>query len=191
MKRILLATVAVLALTSSASAAEISSFYGDDYFCRLRGEIKKGDYEKVSSLFKNYASCVAFEMNYPGGDVDEAMKIGRLFRKYLVSTMAIPHSLKDKEEDDPCASACALIWFGGVNRTGKVGLHRPYTDDPRFKGLSPEEASRSYRQMLSNVTNYLTEIEVPKSIIEIVENTSSGDIHWVSFRWTGSPSQHS
>jgi hypothetical protein len=187
MKRILFAAVAAFMLTSSVDAAEISCL---DPLCErylLRGEIAKGDYEKVvKSLI--YPWTYMFNLVSPGGHVDEALKIGRLFRKYLIAVDA-PYrrqsdgSLQFREicrgQNCTCVSACALIWFGGVDRGGTVGLHRPYINDPRFSGLSPLDASREYRRMLKNVTVYLNEMEVPRSIIESIVSTSSGDIRWV------------
>src|SRR5262245_8350862 len=83
MKRVLFAAVAAFMLTSSVDAAEISCL---DPLCQgylLRGEIAKGDYEKVvKSLI--YPWTYMFKLVSPGGDVDEALKIGRLFRKYLI-----------------------------------------------------------------------------------------------------------
>jgi hypothetical protein len=125
----------------------------------------------------------------PGGDVDEALKIGRLFRKYLISTIA-PTDLGGGstylsapeckgQNCGTCASACALIWFGGVERTGTVGAHRPQINDATFAGLSPADASNRYRRLLARITAYLEEMEVPNSITEAMVATSSGDIRWV------------
>jgi hypothetical protein len=82
----------------------------------------------------------------PGGDVDNALKIGHLFRRYLISASApllapngvfeLPWLVAGKVQylcrapDCVCANARALFWFGGVNRQGRVGLHRPHTEDP-------------------------------------------------------------
>src|SRR5271168_4229114 len=55
----------------------------------LSGPISKGDYEKVETLLKTRLPYVTFfSLASPGGDVDEALKIGRLFRKYLIATIA-------------------------------------------------------------------------------------------------------
>src|SRR5215472_2142471 len=78
-----------------------------------------------------------------------------------------------------CMSACALIWFGGIERGGMVGLHRPYIVGPVFKGLSPADASTTYRRLLDGVAAYLNEMEVPTSIVELMVATGSDDIRWV------------
>jgi hypothetical protein len=172
----------------------------------LNGQISKGDYKKVVAFLKAHHPFVnAFYLNSPGGEVDEALNIGRMFRKYLISTSApriidlgasvkagsrvnnygdIPFlSAGDRDlcrgPNCTCASACALIWFGGVDRSGMVGLHRPRINDPMFRGLSPADASTGYRQVLGRIAAYLDEMEVPKSIIESMTATSSGEIYWV------------
>lgn len=151
--------------------------------------ISKGDYEKVLAFLRTNRSVTDFNLISPGGDVNEALKIGRLFRKYLFSTTA-PRRLSGDDtylafprcsgpNCGTCASACALIWFGGVDREGSVGLHRPRIDDPMFSGLPPADASTAYRQVLNRIVVYLDEMEVPKSVIESMVATSSGDIRWV------------
>jgi hypothetical protein len=167
----------------------------------LRGQISKGDYEKVATFLKAHHPFVAgFNLASPGGDVGEALKIGRLFRRYLISTLApvnehveatgmvqddIPFLSSGsgdlcRGQDCICASACALIWMGGVIRSGTVGLHRPRFDDPMYSGLLPATASTAYSRLLGEVSAYLDEMEVPKPIIETMVATSSGDIIWVN-----------
>jgi hypothetical protein len=169
-------------ISSFSHAAEISCDENNCSLGILRGPISKGDYEKVATLLRtNYLVLRMFSLASPGGDVNEALKIGRLFRKYLITTIT-------PTEDAPvcrgqkycsCASACALIWFGGVRRIGSVGLHRPRINDPMFAGLSPDDASIAYRRALEKIMTYLDEMEVPKSMIELMVATGSGDIRWV------------
>jgi hypothetical protein len=168
----------------------------------LRGQISKGDYEKVATFLKAHHPFVAhFSLASPGGDVGEALKIGRLFRRYLIGTFApvnehfeatgivhddvpfLASGSRDlcRGQDCICASACALIWMGGVTRLGTVGLHRPRIDDPVYRGLMPANASTAYNRLLGEVGAYLDEMEVPKPIIESMVATSSGDILWVNY----------
>jgi hypothetical protein len=161
----------------------------------ISGPIKRGDYEKVLALYRqNHPFLAAFTLSSPGGDVGEAIKIGRLFRKYLITAYA-PRRLSfsgaeifslpggGTECDSGrclCASACALIWFGAVDRNGSVGLHRPRTDDPSFKALAPTEAADAYRRVLNSIRQYLDEMEVPKPMIEAMIATGSADIRWAN-----------
>jgi hypothetical protein len=188
MKRTLLATISALALTGSVNASEISCSPMPEkqgemptlepcLFITLKGEIVKGDYKKVESSIRSDTWSIVLES--PGGDVDEALKIGHLLRKHLFYTYANNDEFCHNSDCKPCASACALIWFGGVIRKGQVGLHRPYFTDPAFKGLSPTDASTKYNRMLDDIEAYLSEMEAPRSIIESMKDTRSGDIHWM------------
>jgi hypothetical protein len=159
----------------------------------IRGELSKGDYDQVVNFYRqNHPFLEEVLLASPGGDADEAMQIGKLFRKYLITAHAPVHYKWDPDHfilaqwarvcEGPsciCASACALIWFGSPQRIGAVGLHRPYTQDPAFKALAPAEASAAYKQMLGRVSQYLGEMEVPTPIIETMISTGSGEIHWL------------
>jgi len=159
----------------------------------LHGTIVKGDYEKVAALYRaNHRVLYNFALLSPGGDAEEAMKIGRLFRRYLVRAEApaisklfahggtVIKDLCNTNEQCECASACALIWFGAVDRFGEVGLHRPRTTDPRFKAMPPADASVAYKRMLDEISRYLEEMEAPRAMIDAMIATSSAEIRWVN-----------
>jgi len=211
-------------LSTSARAAEVRCTSGrqynlkqnDEWFIRrwpsgvrptrntcaegfIYGEIAKGDYDKVVDLYReNHPFIYGFSIASPGGDVAEAMKIGRLFKRYLLNVSS-PLHMKERTKggefeyslpptNEPecdighycvCASARAIIWFGGVERFGTVGLHRPRTDDPLFRALAPNQAAEVYTRVLAEIRRYLDEMEVPKPLIETMVATSSADIKWV------------
>lgn len=160
------------------------------------GPIEKGDYEKVLALYRqNHPFLAEFILASPGGDVAESIKIGRLFRRYLIMASAplritFPEgggtfsSISDEPECESgkctCASACALIWFGAVDRFGSVGLHRPRTDDPYFRALGPTEGAKAYHQVLDGIRQYLDQMEALEPMIEAMVATSSADIRWVT-----------
>ena len=194
----------------------------------LHGNIAKGDFDKVLAFFRQNYPMLAYVILWsPGGDVDEAIKIGRLLRKYLVSTRAPssigtmnsllghvrppiapsgpdprafdrtkPFRVEGEDKDRPplilpelgslcsgpdcvCASACALIWFGGVDRSGDVGVHRPRSTDPQFTALPATEAVIAYRRVLDGIETYLRDMEVPRPIIDTMVATGSAEIKWV------------
>jgi hypothetical protein len=160
----------------------------------LRGAIVAGDYQKIVNLFRvGHPLLRRFSLISPGGSVEEAIRIGRLFRKYVITATA-PHRLLNGsfEASGPhasmlcsgssecvCASACALTWFGAVDRWGTVGLHRPHTDEPAFRTMTPSEASIAYRRILDGIRKYLDEMEVPKQMIETMVATGSAEIRWI------------
>ena len=163
----------------------------------ILGPIENGDYEKVRAFYRlNHPFLEIFDLDSPGGNVVEAIKIGRLFRKYLISARAplrgsLPgggayfYALGHEKECGAladkctCASACALIWFGAVDRYGSVGLHRPRTTDPYFRALDPSDGAATYRKVLDGIQAYLDEMEAPKPVIELMTATGSADIKWV------------
>jgi hypothetical protein len=136
-------------------------------------------------------------LDSPGGDVDEAMQIGRMARKYLLTAIS-PISFgngsgylsgpKLADNSQPicqgqnciCASACALIWFGAAARSGDLGLHRPVFTGTAFAKLPAAEASQVYRQALQRIATYLKEMEAPPNIIESTIATDSSAIRWIS-----------
>jgi hypothetical protein len=84
-----------------------------------------------------------------------------------------------------CASSCALIWFGAPDRSGRIGLHRPRTEDPAFKALTPAEAARAYKRMQDGIVRYLEEMETPRPLIEAMVSTSSAEIRWFDDKVAG------
>jgi hypothetical protein len=145
------------------------------YVGLITGPIEKGDYAQFKKfLTAHYRYMYSVHLVSRGGDVEEAIKIGRLLRKYLLHSQA-PSMFADNDfwaygyppsTEHPlckgpkcrCASACALIWFGAVDRLGAVGLHRPKITDPQFSALPPDEASKRYKDALKAVSMYLEEV---------------------------------
>jgi hypothetical protein len=75
-----------------------------------------------------------------------------------------------------CASACFLIWSAGVERSGSsLGLHRPTTISTR--DMPPNQASA---QLLLDVAAYLKEMEVPERFIQLMVDTNSTEVRWLS-----------
>jgi hypothetical protein len=162
---------------------------------RIMGNIENGDYQRYLAFYRlHHPVLTNLQIVSPGGDAEEAMKIGRLVRKYLLTVEAPfynPHNgtsilsggdLAGTVCQGPscvCASACALIWFGAISRTGRVGLHRPRIVHPDYTALPVDAASAVYRRVLDEISRYLEEMEVPRPLIDAMVATSSADIRWV------------
>jgi len=159
----------------------------------IRGPINVGDSAKFAKLLRaNHPFIYDVLLSSPGGSVEEAMKIGRLIRKELLSTQApisfsrgegifAETNICNEDEVCQCASACFLIWAGGTKRRGStLGVHRPTTSSTAFSNLPPERASVLYRDLLLEIDKYLAQMEIPRRFGEMMTDTSSTDIRWLS-----------
>jgi hypothetical protein len=179
----------------------------------IRGNIEAGDYQRfVYFLSQNHPFIDAVVLASPGGLGEEALKIGRIIRRYFLNTFAparwipagtgsyvdgygmlflpylsgatLPEMLAGAICQGPachCASACFLVWAAGDVRYGSaVGIHRPTIQSTTFANLPPERASKLYRGLLSDIAAYLLAMEVPQRYADMMSDTASSDIKWLS-----------
>lgn len=128
------------------------------------GEINVGDLERwVIPAFKNAKGKKYIFLNSPGGDVEEAMKIGRYFKKNEFS-VSVAYG-------DSCYSSCVFLLAGGVDRhaVGKVGVHRPYFGS-LDKSLSTSQIKEFREKINLNLKSYLTEMDINPSLVEVMNS---------------------
>lgn len=121
------------------------------------GPIESADVEKFRSILGDAKRRTDFSkqimLDSPGGDVDAALKIGKLIRASHLTTAS-------KE----CYSSCVIVLAGGVARwpmtefaglqLGKVGIHRPYT----MMGVASYEKHREkFNKLEREIKKYLRE----------------------------------
>jgi len=196
---------------ASAQAAEITV---DDYYgVQFEGKIEKGDYEKLfaaageiaSEMYNNPNRSIypVLHLFSPGGDLAEAMKIGRLVRQLHWMTTApenLPNGLKDvqkhtmdqlknSQENYMCASACFFIFVAGTERwVGYrnhhddiiLGIHRPYLSDIDLKRMSSKDAMSTAANTHSVVENYLREMNVPAKYADLMFSIPKDNIQWLN-----------
>ena len=140
------------------------------YDLTIKGEIKKGDSQKVKSILDNACyeksryklpNLVTFTvvLNSDGGDVDEAIQMGRVIRaKGAVTRVWFK---------DSCLSSCVFVLAGGQMRIplGKIGIHRPY-----FANLNPNasiaDIQQSRDRMLTEITKYFRDMDIGSSLAD-------------------------
>ena len=135
----------------------------------IEGDIETGDFKKfqniVSTLKNKYgeSSCndgnTHIRINSKGGNVEEALLIGREIRKNMFGVIVL--------EKAECLSSCVLILAGGVSKfvMGTVGVHRPYFTYIQ-DGKSADEV-RSMRDSLNQrIKSFLNYVDVPESLLE-------------------------
>jgi len=136
------------------------------------------------------------KLDSPGGDLQEAMRIGRLLRQALAVTEVSyrfakrPDGIYDFERADQniclsgegrlsgcfadivkaeCAGACLLAWLGGATRyahEGNLGIH----------GLPAADAASA------EVQAYLAELELGTDALALVVGPQSDGEHWLEWR---------
>lgn len=179
-------------LVSSAAAATISSIYTNDLFADgprgnrivISGTIAAGDMDRVRNemalqggMSRGVPEVVELNGSL-GGDLREAMKIGRFIRSQFLRT----------EVTGRCASACFYIAAAGVERhvgsdifdREAIGLHRPYFAGKEFGELSPPKAKSAYLTLQDAALGYLVEIGVPLDLAEESMRHSSEETLWLT-----------
>ncbi len=173
----------------------------------LEGKIEAGDYNKLVKLidddcdheFKGKPACAdGIYLASPGGDLIEAMKIGRLVRKlrletHVPSDLPSPYRqkreaiLKDAKANYMCASACFFVFVAGINRKRDIGLgppilgiHKPYLSDIELKRLSGNQVIASAGRMRTLVDDYLKEMGVPAKYADLMFSVPKDQVHFVN-----------
>lgn len=145
----------------------------DGCILRMAGEIVPHDLSSVKAALSS-SKCprggridVVIESN--GGDVETAMKIGRLLRAKELSIST-----------NTCVSACNLIAFGAVSRiiSGPFGIHRPFAIDSSY---DYKKSNAEYQRISEMLAAYLSEMNIDPSISQMMLNTSPENIRWLTY----------
>jgi hypothetical protein len=188
----LLMVVFIFGLTAGVgSAATIELARGRDgkalVGLKVEGEIVPGDAIKLLGMYQYYgngAASTIFLLS-KGGDVEEAMTMGRLIRTLRLETVApsdiqlpVPMGVVTPANKDNfiCASACFLIYSGGVSRIGDfLVLHRPFFSKNAARNMSDVEQAAAQKQLMAKVRYYLQTMEVDHYYIDKLMSTNSQD----------------
>jgi hypothetical protein len=163
-----------LGFFSLHSFAAVISTYDNGKGCwisgvRLSGEIERGDLQNfnnaLTQLKKKYgvSPCTSGSthvyVDSNGGDVDEALLIGKEIRQNKLNVTVT--------EGSHCYSSCVFLLAGGIDRyvMGSVGIHRPY-----FTAISKDKSAdeiRTLRESLNlRIKNFFKFVDVPESLLD-------------------------
>ena len=143
----------------------------------ILGPIASGDYETLFKIVRQSNGWLTtVVLASPGGNLSEAIRIGRFIRQLTLVTLA-PDVVSGRAimpgygsyTEDPCptpgcicASACFVIWAGGIARYGSgLGIHRPSFDPSYFSSLELGVAEQRYQAAFNALEIYLAEVGVP------------------------------
>ena len=138
--------------------------HGDDL--SFSGEIEIGDAATLKKYIRR-GGTIRFDSG--GGDIHEAMKLGRLLRENLMTTSVL-HGVK-------CYSACILAFAGGVVRQpeGALGIHSFYSEN-FIGGGNFTDADEHYNAVSSDIKTYLEEMRIDLDLLDHMKRVSHEDI---------------
>lgn len=147
----------------------------NEYTLFLSGTIVPGDLKKIVAAVTPPADFPKyFTLDSPGGDILEAMAMGRFIRETASGTFVA----------GSCLSACVFLLVAGVSQSAldgaAVGLHRPYFDPKEFAGLSLPDAEKKYKVLHAITRRYLEEMGMPTAAIEKMFSISSDDVYYLT-----------
>jgi hypothetical protein len=142
----------------------------------LSGTITNQDAKAFEALSPELElSFPKVRLDSTGGDVDAAMKIGRLVRRYEGWTYI---EKEDSGFNANCYSSCALIFIAGVRRYmassgGQLGLHRPYlASAPQTRQVVEKQVPI----MLSQIRQYVAEMGITDNFYQQMINTEPSEM---------------
>lgn len=173
---------ALLVSPTAVTAADIG-WYNDIGSYYLFGEITPGDTERLKTLVaRNHPWPLHVELDSPGGDVYEAMRLGRFLRQNRATARVTffrfgRHATK---EPHTCASACVLALAGASERFvvgGRVLVHRPSLEIAPVGNL----IEAAWRQMSKDVRAYLLDMNVPEALSDLMMRTPPEQAHALTY----------
>jgi hypothetical protein len=113
-------------------------------------------------------------LNSPGGNIDEAMNIGRILRARSASVESL--DVFHPDNTPMCNSACSIIAAGATNRNlYEIGFHRGF-NAKRLKGEKYKYTEMSNEEM-EPVVSYLNEMKISQEVINLIKETPANKIY--------------
>ena len=159
----LLMAAAPMATAASIQAQDL----GGSNAVVIAGDIDPTDDREFARVVESLKDPMVF-LSSRGGSVVAAINIGKFVRMRGWSTVVA--------EDQLCASACGLIWLGGVNRfmarTAHIGFHAAY----RVEGESQVESGAGN----ALVGAYLNALGLADRAILYITSPAPTEVRWLS-----------
>lgn len=159
--------VTVGARMATAASIYVQEFGSSHAAVVLSGDIDPIDDREFTRVAGSLDDPLVF-LSSRGGSVVAAINIGKFIRMRGWSTAVAEHQL--------CASACGLIWLGGLNRfmaeTGQIGFHAAY----RVEGANHVESGAAN----ALVGAYLNSLGLVDRAIVYITSPAPTEVQWLS-----------
>lgn len=173
--------IALATLVNTVHSAEIrlKGANSGAVYVEFFGEIQYSDADALKRLIEPYISRAnsfrVIDLNSRGGDLATAMKIGRYLRRLEFDTSV--------GKNARCLSSCVFILASGLGKTvvntNIIGIHRPFGTATGSTSL--EGATKKYREMTAQVYGYFDEMNIPRSLPEVMLRIPPEQIKMLSF----------
>jgi hypothetical protein len=192
LERAAAACLLVVALATAASAAEVrlaqSTSGAPLGGVVIEGSISPGDFVEFATLVLATKGANVVWLASPGGNLSEALRIGRLIRQLALETRAPidrarPLVRLEDADNNTCASACFFLYVAGVNRQGSVlGIHKPTLPADEYFALGLDGAVAAHQRIEEATLAYLDLMGAPARYASLMLATSSSEMVWLSAR---------
>jgi hypothetical protein len=145
----------------------------NDRYILISGEFEFSDRIEafLTEVGAHQPSFVTF--NSPGGNIDAAMRLGRMIRVLGLNTLQIRQL--------ECSSACALAFIGGVQRyaaPGSIGVHQSSFSDTT--GMNLDDAISRMQALTAVLIGYFKEMGIDPGLLEVALKYNASDIRYLS-----------
>lgn len=137
----------------------------------LSPQLVKDQYARLNNGNPGKCGHRFAQLNSDGGDVAAAIEIGMYLRTQGTWTIVPRNAV--------CASACVLVFLGGVHRitAGKLGIHRPYS--PKLSESSTDSKTM-FESLNLVVSQYLKQMNIPEAVLSAMNAVPPGEIKWLT-----------
>lgn len=141
----------------------------------ITGIIRDEDADTFKKIIKENGRPNQILLDSTGGSVDAAVDIGRQIRTFKeLAPMLIVRN--------ECISSCVLILAGGLSRmvlnNAVIGIHRPFL--AKDKNTTIEDQKKEYNRIEKLVKGYLSEVNVPVTLYDLMFRIPSGDVRYLT-----------
>ncbi|MDC1482561.1 hypothetical protein N8146_09915 [Ascidiaceihabitans sp.] len=158
-------------------------------YLQIDQSISEQDVTSLKSILGRYHNppFITAYLNSRGGEVDAAVKLGRLFRQHYATVNVAKHHNFNGSAGVGCFSACVLIYASGIakyiglNENGNgqwydIGIHQSFLSEENVKNMSVEDGIATLKRTNKSIANYFDEMGVSKELLNLSNSVGKNRI---------------